>query len=25
MYADLGINAQMFTDPDVAFRWLDEQ
>jgi hypothetical protein len=25
MYADLGINAQMFSDPDEAFRWLDSQ
>jgi hypothetical protein len=25
MYADLGINAQMFGDPDLAFSWIDAQ
>jgi hypothetical protein len=24
LYADLGINARMFGDPDEAMKWLDE-
>jgi hypothetical protein len=25
MYADLGVNARMFSDPDLAFAWIDAQ